>query len=355
MSTPADASPQYGLLDLSVDLSVPEVYSGTEFTLYLHVKNPFPSRVWIRSVELSLPTQLSWRPATDGSQADAKAREVAALTQRVGEREAEIAKLRERLDDLEDPETDRHGKLSDLIAKLTAENNRDLSRIARTDGVLTISAHKGSRIYLTDTTSRSIHLSANQGSDVHLSNVKVLGDDRVPLTGSLPHGAALEPGCTDVWTIRLGSNRSPFFTPARYRLQLTVIYCLGAPDQEPEALRAASDERIYSNTVAVTVPIKTALWSVILGGVLGGTAGSIGRSLQEAKTIDALLADNLGACIGSLLLAIILSGAGIIFAARKSEAQSFVTVEDFWGGLLVGFLIGYSGTAAFAKISGIQS
>ncbi|MBE3010664.1 hypothetical protein IL992_15880 [Microbispora sp. NEAU-D428] len=246
--------------------------------------------------------------------------------------------------------------MSDSIAKLTAENNRDLARQARTDGALTITARDGSKIYLTDTTSGSIHLSAYEGSDVHLSNVKVFGDgpDRVPLTGSLPDGAALEPGCTDVWTIRLGSSRSPFFTPARYRLQLTVIYCLDAPEQEPETLRVPPNNRTYSNTVAVTVPIKTALWSVILGGVLGGATGSIGRSLQEAKTIDALLVGNLGACIGSLLLAIILSGAGIIFAARKSEAQSFVTVEDFWGGLLVGFLIGYSGTAAFAKISGIE-
>jgi hypothetical protein len=42
----------------------------------------------------------------------------------------------------------------------------------------------------------------------------------------------------------------------------------------------------------------------------------------------------------------------IIFSARKAEAQSFVTVEDFWGGLLIGFLIGYSGTTIFAKITG---
>lgn len=35
----------------------------------------------------------------------------------------------------------------------------------------------------------------------------------------------------------------------------------------------------------------------------------------------------------------------------KSEAQTFVTVEDFWGGLLVGFLTGYSGTAAFSDVA----
>ncbi|MFD0346412.1 hypothetical protein ACFQ0M_10610 [Kitasatospora aburaviensis] len=63
----------------------------------------------------------------------------------------------------------------------------------------------------------------------------------------------------------------------------------------------------------------------------------------------------MGTTIGSLLLAVILSTAAIVFAARKSEAQSFVTVEDFWGGVLVGFLIGYSGTAAFAELTGVRA
>jgi hypothetical protein len=28
--------------------------------------------------------------------------------------------------------------------------------------------------------------------------------------------------------------------------------------------------------------------------------------------------------------------------ARKSDAQSFISVEDFWGGILIGLLIGYT-------------
>jgi hypothetical protein len=57
----------------------------------------------------------------------------------------------------------------------------------------------------------------------------------------------------------------------------------------------------------------------------------------------------LGASLGAV------GGAAIVFAARKTDAQSFVTVEDFWGGLLVGFLIGYSGTAAFSDITGVKA
>lgn len=55
------------------------------------------------------------------------------------------------------------------------------------------------------------------------------------------------------------------------------------------------------------------------------------------------------------LVAAILSVAAVIFAARKSDVQSFVSVEDFWGGALVGFLIGYSGATVFEGLTGIGS
>jgi hypothetical protein len=103
------------------------------------------------------------------------------------------------------------------------------------------------------------------------------------------------------------------------------------------------------------VQVKAALWSVILGGISGGFIGSVGRSLQVAKSIPALFGDRLGVSLGALILALILSAAGIVFAARKSNAQAFISVEDFWGGLLVGFLIGYSGTAAFTNITGVPT
>jgi hypothetical protein len=49
----------------------------------------------------------------------------------------------------------------------------------------------------------------------------------------------------------------------------------------------------------------------------------------------------------AIFLAIILSGMAVVFLARKSDAQSFVSVEDFWGGMLMGFLVGYTGTSFF--------
>lgn len=91
------------------------------------------------------------------------------------------------------------------------------------------------------------------------------------------------------------------------------------------------------------------------GAQSGVLQDPVARTLQDTRSLGLLVGDRVGAALGSLLLAVILSGAAVVFTARKSEAQSFVTVEDFWGGLLIGFLIGYSGTAAFTDITGVHS
>jgi hypothetical protein len=51
------------------------------------------------------------------------------------------------------------------------------------------------------------------------------------------------------------------------------------------------------------------------------------------------------------MLAVILSAVAVIFMARKSDTQSFVSVEDFWGGVLIGFLVGYTGTGFFGTLT----
>ncbi|MFJ9772524.1 hypothetical protein ACIRVF_14960 [Kitasatospora sp. NPDC101157] len=352
MSTPPPEHPaQFGLLDLSVDLSVPQVYSGTDFTVYLHVKNPFSVPVWIDAVELSLPTQLEWRaperpdkPSEPALPQDEVERLTAAVTEGRNRRRRLVERLLPVL-----PPGERQ-EIEDEIAALDQAIARDQARLDGADDQLNLHAYGNSTVVLYGRAARTnVHAYDRTTLTVHLDRK---AEERVPLIGSLPRGTALEPGSTDVWTIRLGTGRSPFFVPASYRLQFTVIYGL-TPRQEVAPPPGPERRRVFANTTALTVPLKAALWNVMTGGVAGGLVGSTARSLQEARSLGALVEQHLGATIGSLVLAVILSGAAIVFAARKSEAPSFVTVEDFWGGVLVGFLIGYSGTAAFTELTGL--
>ncbi|MFJ5926103.1 hypothetical protein ACIQF6_26190 [Kitasatospora sp. NPDC092948] len=361
MTIPPNELPaQLGLLDLSVDLSVPDVYSGTDFTLYLHIKNPFAQSAWIDSVELSLPTQLRQRPngppepglGWRGRRAERKA------VKEIGARDRRIADLEEEFADLADREGPQGRRIRRQVGELERANRVTWLKVKSQLHVESIHGDVNISGYL-----RNVRVTNRHGD----TNVTMRDSgERAKLVGSLPASAALEPGCTDVWTIRLGTGRSPFFIPAKYHLQLTVIYGFEvrptskpADDGErppPESGGTAGGRRrVFSNTTSFTVPVKSAMRNVMLGGASGGVVGSAARSLQGARTDGLLDHGHTGAALLALALSAILSWAAIIFSARKSEAQSFITVEDFWGGLLVGFLIGYSGTAAFSEMTGLKT
>jgi hypothetical protein len=346
---PLQDSQQLGLLDLSVDLSVPEVYSGTEFTLYLHVKNPFSQSVWIKSVELSLPVQLSALESDKRTQgipenigfADEVTKSI------IRERQSEIKRLRDLAATGNTADSERENFLV-KVRELEGEMRADLASLS---GALSVASSGSSNVTLNDFGAANTAVQVTGDSNVTINSHKGNREGegrRVRLVGSIPARTALQPGSTDVWTIRLESKKTPFFIPAKFKLQLTVIYGLEALAVDDHA----RDERaLYSNTTPFTVQVRAALWSVILGSVFGGIIGSIARSLQGEGGAVAFSGPHANSTIGAILLAAILSGAAVLFSARKSDTQSFVTVEDFWGGLLVGFLIGYSGTAAFAKIA----
>jgi hypothetical protein len=345
---PLRDSQQLGLLDLSVDLSVPEVYSGTEFTLYLHVKNPFSRPVWIKSVELSLPVQLSALESNRHNQGIPESSELADEATRsiIRERQSEVKRLRDLAASDGTPDSEREKSLV-KARELEGEIRADLASLS---GALSVASAGNSSVTLNDYGGAATSFHAAGESSVTINSYKGSreGEDRrVRLVGSIAPRAALQPGSTDVWTIRLKSRKTPFFVPAKFKLQLTVIYGLEAPIDDDTIDR----RDLYSNTTPFTVQVRAALWSVILGSAFGGIIGSIARSLQGEGGAVAFSGPNANSTIGAILLAAILSGAAVLFSARKSDTQSFVTVEDFWGGLLVGFIIGYSGTAAFAKIT----
>lgn len=339
---------QLGLLDLNVDLSVPEVYSGSDFTLYLHVKNPFARPVWIKSVELSLPTQLSARQPAVSSAEAAKEEPVDGefIRSLIREREAEVRQMRQALrgDVLA---ADKRDEIRRQIDVLEDQIQQDMASLS---GRLVVNVAGNSNAQINKPLASHFIMNVEGESNAQLNDFRGSNfkePERLPLVGSLPYGSALQPGSTDVFTIRLGSRRTPFFIPAKYKLQLTVIYGLERPPGDQE-----DDRNLYSNTSAFAVQVRAALWSVILGAFVGGILGSAARSIQGEGFASAFNGRDLGSTIGALVLSVILSGAAVIFSARKTEAQSFVTVEDFWGGILIGFLIGYSGTTAFAKITG---
>ncbi|MFD3427432.1 hypothetical protein [Nocardia fluminea] len=341
---------QRGSLDLSVDLSVPDVYSGSDFTVYLHVKNPFEVPIWIRSVELSLPTRLESPsvavPSHDSSSNDKR------LEKAIRNLRREVRKLRKRRTKVSGEDEASRARRADIDTEIASIDRQIQGAInAVYPSVQTnLEAYDGGSIQYHGPL-MAMNARATENAAVEIFSRT--DGERVALIGSLPLGVAIEPECNDVWTILLSTKKNLLFLPAKFNLQFTVIYQTVplANDQDPKPVVGRSQEglpRRYSNTTSLSIDIKTAMWKVMIGGAFGGFTGSMSRILQNGSAGPGGIIH----AASVVVLSIILSGTAIIFAARKSDTPSFVTVEDFWGGVLVGFLIGYSGTSAFSEMTG---
>jgi hypothetical protein len=147
-------------------------------------------------------------------------------------------------------------------------------------------------------------------------------------------------------------KRSFIFPPSNYFLQFSVNFSFERAHPN-SADRQQAPETLMTNTVSHEISIRPSVYSLIVGAAIGGISGAIARLLKASGQFDlSSLTWSAGVSGGfALLLAVILSAVSIIFVARKSEAQSFISVEDFWGGLLIGFFVGYTGTEFFADLT----
>src|SRR6476469_8944439 len=91
-----------GLLDLSVELSARNITAGTEFALYVMVTNPFGSPIWVRELNVTLPTDLRLAE-------DKESRQLAERNTELGEQKRQQATA-----ELEK----QHGELRDILRSL---------------------------------------------------------------------------------------------------------------------------------------------------------------------------------------------------------------------------------------------
>lgn len=109
------------------------------------------------------------------------------------------------------------------------------------------------------------------------------------------------------------------------------------------------DGQFHTSNFEVPLPFRPPLRSISLGAVSGAILGSAAKILKDSGP-DLLHQKPLGV-ITSTALAIILSSIAVVYSSRRSnESQPVLTVEDVWGGMILGFLIGYLGNEFFQTI-----
>lgn len=130
------------------------------------------------------------------------------------------------------------------------------------------------------------------------------------------------------------AKKSIFFRPDKYKLVLWADYS----NQKDEFIRESQ-----SKEVDVLAPITLIISGAIIGGIMGAFVRIFSR--PDIRFIDILSIETLF----QLILALIFSVLAVIAFARKSSAQTLITIPDFWGGIFIGFLAGYSGKTFVEK------
>jgi hypothetical protein len=318
-----------GLLDLTIELSTRDLRAGKQFALFVLIKNPFDKPVLIHQVNVSLPSEL--RLAMLEKEQDVMLRSLTENSLRIHPKKLRKLKtnieiLRVRIEHIIKKNLNIDDEIKDIEQRTEIIKNKINTLQQKLEEVE----------------------AENQTNSPNITKAQT-----IKLKSSLPEAQALQSGSTVVYTAVLYVKDVLTFLPSQYRLQFNVNYSFTAKQSENSEGIESREFVLFTNTVAHEISIRPAVASVVSGAAIGGLIGGIARLIQSPTISWANL--TLADLALSMFLSILLSAIAVIFLARKSNVQTFVSVEDFWGGILIGFFVGYTGTSFFEKITNINA
>ena len=304
-------APVRGSLRLNVSTSSPQVGAGSDFSIFVVIQNPFDVPITIHQVQTHIPVEL-----------------------------LDVNRLRLEL------AKDAPSSASSGLTAFRDRIKRNLAARSRHTGV---AIAVGTDF---DPTVERDFVSVNTKVDIMEANSSIVGVqfafptnpsseelDRVfrrladYKRGLIP--VTLQPGDSTVKQFVLRTRRWLLFTPLTHTFQIQVNY--------------SGDGVDHTDTVAYGQSIGATIGAISIGACCGAVLGAV---LKQLSSADGTGAPPVGRAI---IVALLASLAVVVAFARKTTAQPVVSVEDFWGGALIGFTVGFSGLGQFSGIFGNPS
>jgi hypothetical protein len=142
----------------------------------------------------------------------------------------------------------------------------------------------------------------------------------------------LQPGDSIVRQFVLRTRQWLLFTPLSHRFQIQVNY--------------TGDNVDHTDTISYEQSIRSTIGAMAAGACCGAVLGAVLKTFGSAGSAGA------ASILQAVLVALLASIAVVVAFARKSAAQPIVSVEDFWGGALIGFSVGFFGFDRFSGLFG---
>jgi hypothetical protein len=324
-----------GALKLDASTSTPIVTAGTEFSIYVVIRNPFQVPVTIYSTETHIPVELSdelWRKAQQKkTQQDRKkflSTQLITSPNPFTHIQTGMRQLRYRIGFV----------FEDIVSYFKNDSGPRVAIAVTPETEVSITTSQAVPV---------LHFGNSQLGDIQINEVngekwqlqfdnmteqdirQILWDINEYRAGKQP--IILWPGNSIVKHFVLKTNRWLVFTPISHVFHIQVRYNVDS----------------YSNvdTIPFSLNIRSPMKSSLIAAVAGSVLGSIAS--RKAAFNDVL------DIIQTLIVAIIFSIVVVVSFARKSNVQQIISIEDFWGGLFIGFLVGYSGETFVNSVIGI--
>ena len=286
---------------LSVQVAAPAIQAGTQSTITLLIRNPFPEPVVIESIEAPTSAPLLPRAAAPTEDGDAperslKKRALSWLTT------MEVESI----------------NVGPLVAHFPGSRSRKFNVDLAPKAKLTVKHPFGP--------DDVVNIKGEEGAEIVLDYPDL--DRR---TERNQRERTIPPHQDDIASFEIRTAHWLFVTPRTLNLFAVIKYKLG--------------ENRCSQVVPLSLSIRPPLIAIICGGVAGGVLGFLARLLTSGNTTFQLIPTALGV-LGIVVMSVILS----IVLSRQDNAKGFVTLEDFYGAFVVGVLLGYTGTGYFESI-----
>ena len=312
-----------GAIKVSVDTSTSDLVGGQNFTVFVTVTNPFEVPISLTQVSTNLPPEFFDLDRLD-REVEARRRRAAAEGSS-GPFKSFGRSVAESLGGLRRV-TGPGGFSFELgpIVTATASIARELGTPAVFDAD-ELEVDVG-------TEPRDDHATTRRRPRVF--EVKGEGTESRSLGG--PRRSAvtvLQPGNSTTRTFTIRSRLGMRFRPSRYKINIEIAYEIeSVPNRE---------------TLSYSFQVRAPLASVLAGGLIGGAIGWFAKNGTHAMW---------GWETGlNALAAMLLAFMGVLLLARKRDIQPVVSIEDFWGGLTVGFLVAYSGSGLISQLIGTSA
>lgn len=312
--------------------------AGQPFSIFVTVKNPFEVPISIHRVSTSLPTELvdlnQVIREREAEELEANLREINEAGRQVGlESSLRVPPKKSRLERFFDGL-----QVSFMGADVKFRDRGHLGQaVARDLGGATSVIEAGLKLSVLGTGAtikRELKTEEPSEEDKarwrdHLEKEqdryeKALEEMSKP-TGS---PTVLQAGNQTVRSFTLRSKSHLWFRPAPYKLHMEIGYEISGVK--------------HVDTIEYELHLRASLGSMVAGSLVGSTAGwFIGRSDSVAFNPATVISWTVSAILGAM---------SVVVFARKKDVQPIIAVEDFWGGVALGFLVAYSGPAIFEEI-----